>query len=488
VKRLHSFILKSYFGPFILTFLIAMFVLLMQFLWKYIDEMVGKGLDTSVIVELLTYTSASLVPMALPLAILISSIMTFGNFGENYELTAMKAAGMSLMNVMRPLIFMAVFIGVGAFLFSNYVLPKAQLKTGALLYDIRHKRPELNIKEGSFNNIEDYVIKIGKKNNRTQMMYNFMFYDHSKQNGNKNVTVADSAQLYVTKDQKFLVINLYHGYSFMDVEPQSNAKKPANYPMQRNKFDQQRLIRELNEGGMKRTDEGMFKRNYQMENLSQLDFTIDSLKKDYVIQSNTLRDNIISSNIFRNEQHFSKTADSVKYMQIADRKLTADSIVIDYDKEIPNMSKAQKLQLINSAASFANASQTFIKQTSEDLDFRMLTINRHIIEWHRKFTLSLACIIFFFIGAPLGAIIRKGGLGWPIVISVLFFVFYYVVSLTGEKLTRENLPAIYGMWGSSYILIPLGFFLTYKATVDSAVMQTSTYSDFFKRLFKKKEK
>lgn len=486
MKRLHSFILKSFFGPFVLTFFIAMFVLLMQFLWKYIDEMVGKGLDTSVIVELLTYTSASLVPMALPLAILISSIMTFGNLGENYELTAMKAAGISLMRIMRPLIVLTILISIGAFFFSNNILPIAQLKTGTLLYDIRHKRPELNIKEGSFNNIEDYVIKIGKKNNKTQMMYNFMFYDHSKQNGNKNVTVADSAQLYVTKDQKFLVINLFSGYSYMDVEDKPNAKKPANYPMQRNKFKEQRLIRELNEGNLKRTDEGMFKQNYQMQNLKQLEFSIDSLKKDYVQHANSLKENMVSSNIFRNEPHYTRTQDTAKFDRIANRKLTADSVIADYDKLITALPRDQKVQLLSSAANFANNSQTFIKSASEDLDIRHTLINRHIIEWHRKYTLPVACLIFFFIGAPLGAIIRKGGLGWPIVISVIFFIFYYVISLTGEKLTREDLPAIYGMWCASYILVPLGCFLTYKATVDSQIMQTATYTRFFKGLFNKK--
>jgi len=484
MKRLHRFILKSYLGPLVLTFLVAMFVLLMQFLWKYIDEMVGKGLDTSVVLELLVYASASLIPMALPLAILISSIMTFGSLGENYELTAMKSSGLSLLRIMQPLMLLTVLMSIGAFYFSNHILPTTQLKTGALLYDIRHKRPELNIKENSFNNIEDYVIKIGKKNPNTRVMYNFMFFDHSKQNGNKNVTIADSAALYVTRDQKFLVIELFHGKSYMEVEPQAGGKA-SYYPMQRNNFKYQRLIRALNEGGFTRTDESLFKQNYQMKNLKELDHSIDSLRSDYNLQAENLKTNIVVNNIFRNEPRVMNN-DFMKLKktpekQVPERIITKDSIVIDYDKKIVGLNKVDRLRLLESAISYANSSTMFIKSASEDLNARSHWINRHVIEWHRKFTLSVACMIFFFVGAPLGAIIRKGGLGWPIVISVLFFIFYYVISLMGEKLARESLPAIYGMWVSSYVLFPLGVFLTYKATVDSSILQRATYLRIFKR-------
>jgi lipopolysaccharide export system permease protein len=307
-----------------------------------------------------------------------------------------------------------------------------------------------------------------------------MFFDHSKQNGNKNVTIADSASLYVSNDAKYLVIELYNGSSYFDGESIMNSK-PSYYPMQRNHFQYQRIIRPLNEGKFVRTDESLFKQNYQMKNLKELKHSIDSLRKDFKLQAENLKTNIVINNIFRNEPRPMLTNDILKLKPLPEHKYTKDSVLIDYDKMVAKMKKEERQQLIQSAINYANSSTMFIKSASDDLIARNHWINRHVIEWHRKFTLSVACLIFFFVGAPLGAIIRKGGLGWPIVISVLFFIFYYVISLMGEKLARESLPAIYGMWISSYVLFPVSIFLTYKATADSSLLQMVTYRRFFKK-------
>ena len=293
------------------------------------------------------------------------------------------------------------------------------------------------------------------------------------------MTVADSALLYVTKDEKFLVIELYHGHTYMDLESQGSGK-PSHNAMQRNTFKYQRMISALNDGGFNRTNESLFKQNYQMKNLKELQHSIDSLTTDFTLQAENLKNNIVVNNIFRNQQRQANT-DIMNAKKAPAKPSGTDSVMIDIDKKIAEMKADEKMQLLQSALSYANSSTMYIKSAEEDLSARKHWINRHVIEWHRKFTLSIACIIFFFVGAPLGAIIRKGGLGWPIVISVLFFIFYYIISLMGEKLARENLPAIYGMWVSSYILFPLGIFLTYKATVDSSILQMSTYKHIFKR-------
>lgn len=453
----------------------------MQFLWKWIDELAGKGLSFTVITELLMYVSASLVPMALPLAILLASIMTFGNLGENSELIALKSAGISLQRIMAPLIFFMVFMSILAFFFSNNVMPYANLKMQSLLYDVSQKRPEFQIREGVFyNGIDNYSIRINHKDSKTNLLRDIKIYDHSDGKGNVNVTTADSGYMKMTADSNLVMI-LINGYSYTELpEDRKSYYQKRTFPDRRDHFERQEIILPLRGFEFNRTDESLFKGGYKMMNLRQLKTTTDSLKKLFNLEKRQMYKQIVSGNYFRNDSHFqkelNKPSDTAKAKAITEVNL--DSIYNTFDLETRKNMIQQALNLARSARGhITNEKETFYNDEKR--------IRRHEIEWHRKFTLSFACLIFFFIGAPLGAIIRRGGLGMPVVVSVLFFVFYYVVSLMGEKFARESvIPTFEGMWLSSVILLPLGVFLTYKATTDSAILNIDVYYEFFKKVLR----
>jgi lipopolysaccharide export system permease protein len=474
MKKLHLFILKTYTGPLISTFFVVVFILLMQFLWKYIDDLIGKGLEFSVIAELLLYTSAGLVPLALPLAILLSSLMTFGNMGENFELTALKSAGISLQRIMRPLIILTIIISVGAFYFSNHILPYTNLKMRSLLFDVQQQRPEMQIREGIFyNGIENYSIRIADKNHRTNMMYNIKIYDHSDRRGNLKVTVADSGFMRITSDKGYLVTTLYSGYNYEEMEERARQMKNRSYPHRNDRFDEQTLYIELSGFDLQRTDEEAFRHNSQMMNISQLDSTTDSLSVSLGKEVNEHTRGMVKSYFFKKEALLLR--DSVP----ADARRPADIWSLEKEQTLD-----QKRRALDQAAVDARMVRNQIISTKINFDWQNKRIRRYEMEWHRKFTLSFACFIFFFIGAPLGAIIRKGGLGMPVVISVLFFVLYYVIDISAQKFVKELvIPAFPGMWISSFILLPAGIFLTYKATTDSAIMNTDTYLNLLRKLF-----
>ncbi len=490
MKRLHKLIITSFLGPFVFTFFIVVFLLLMQFLWKYIDDLVGKGLEMHVITELLVYTAASLVPMAIPLAVLLASLMNMGSLGENYELTALKAAGISLQRIMRPLIILSFFISVGAFLFANYLLPITNLKMRSLLYDIQQQRPELQIREGVFyNGIENYSIYIGKKDYKTNLLRNIKIYDHTERRGNTSVTLADSGYMRITSDKKYLLVTLYSGYRYSDVVNQQRSQqyRPSTYPFQRDKFEKEIIHIELSGFGLTRTDEQLFKQNYQMLNLKQLSFFADSMYKDVEYRSRSLANTIKVSTIFQNHPSILKNS------QVADTvKIKPKPLSTNFDSLFAVMSSSEKQSVISTALSLARDSKSYIMSSFTNNDDTIRRARKYDIEWQRKFTLSIACFIFFFIGAPLGAIIRKGGLGMPVVVSVGFFVIYYMLSISGEKFAREGvLSPFMGMWLSALILLPVGIFLTYKATTDSAILNMDTYSNFFKKfqnIFSKEKK
>lgn len=479
MKKIHLLVIKSYIGPLVATFFISLFLLLMQFLWKYVDDLVGKGLEFLVIAELLTYASASLVPMALPLAILLSSLMTFGNMGEHNELIALKSSGISLQRIMFPLILLSIVISGGAFFFSNNVMPYTNLKFGALLFDVRHQRPELDIKAGVFyNGLEGASIKIGRKDKKSNMLYKLMIYDHSKRDGNMNVTIADSGTMRVTDDKKYLVFTLFDGASYAEMKEEK--KKYETYPHRRDEFKEQRIIFELVGYGLERSDENLFKHNYQMLNLSQLAHADDSLSKALKQKKRTFANNLLRSNYFKKEDKQRVfNLDTTKTFKFDSTSI----IMLNVDSVFNASGNGVKAKVISQALNYARTTQSYINSTESNLIGKRKWLARHRIEWHRKFTLSFACLILFFIGAPLGAIIRKGGLGMPVVISVLFFVIYYIISISGEKYVKTGvLPASQGMWISSIILFPLGIFLTYKATTDSVILNIDTYFNFFKKL------
>ncbi len=478
VKRLHTFILKSYIGPFVLTFFIALFLLLMQFLWKYIDDLIGKGLDIGVIVELLFYATVTLVPMALPLAILLSSIMTFGNLGENNELMALKSSGISLVRIMFPLIIFIIMVCVGAFYFSNNVLPFTNLKMGSLLYDVRHQRPEVSIKEGMFTDaIEGYSIKISKKNKNTSMLYGLMIYDHSENKGNRKVTVADSATLKITSDNRYMVLTMYSGIGYTEVVEKRKRKDQKKFPHRQEKFSEQRVLIDMSGLGFERTDESLFKNHYQMLNLDQLQYAVDSLEVTLDKRGKVFKKQLINSNYIKRVDV--KEKDSLWFLS---DNIPLESLPIDslFNSFVDNA----KQRVYDQAMNNARSTKSFVASSSTEFVSKSKWIKRHEIEWHRKFTLSFACLILFFIGAPLGAIIRKGGLGMPVVISVVFFIIYYVISISGEKSAKIGAwPSWLGMWLSSITLFPLGLFLTYKAANDSVILNIDTYLKSFKKLF-----
>lgn len=479
MKRLHSFILKSFLGPLTFTFLICMFVLLMQFLWRYIDEFVGKGLEWTVIAEFMFYISATLVPMALPLAILLASIMSFGNMGENYELIAMKAAGISLQKIMRPLIILVMFIGLGAFYFSNYVMPIASLKASALLYDIKHQNPELILKEGIFtSDLPGFGIKAGNIDKETGMIYDLMIYDHTDNRGNTQVTVADSGRLTTSADKLFMDITLYNGKRYEDVK--TNKRKDRDrHPSQRVKFDLYKTTINLPGNELKRTDEDRFRNSYRMLNLKQLSNQRDTLENELQDEKDRLAHQLSNYQYFKKESKSSRK-DSTRQILLNAKTWNADSLYHDLDL-------SDKLTSVGNALSYSRKSKDRISRNISIQKSKQKWIQKHINEWHRKFTLSFACIIFFFIGAPLGAIIRKGGLGMPVIVSVLFFIIYYIISMTGERAARELvLSPFMGMWISSLVILPLGIVLTYKATTDSGILNIDSYINLLKKINPKK--
>ncbi len=484
MKKISILVIRSFWGPLLFTFLISLFVLLMQFLWKYVEDFVGKGLDWSIIAEVLFFASASLVPMALPLSILIASVMSFGNMGEYYELTAIKAAGISLLRVMRPLIVFTVLLSILAFFFSNNVLPYTNLKFARLLFDINRKRPELNIKTGVFNNdIEGYSIRVKGKNPKTLMMYDFMIYDHTKHIGNPEVTLADSGFLRVTGDKKYLVATLFNGRTYTEV-PEGNPQK-KEYPHRTDIFDRQTIIFELTGFDFKESQESLFRSNYKMMSLSQLEESTERLTKIYEERQSEYPRRIMRFNYFVYEN---QVKDSSQIVQDSIRKYAPPQKLspnIKIDSLYNNFSPREKKEAIVYANEGIRRMINSLSITKDMMRDRIRWIRKHKVEWYRKFSLSFACIIFFFIGAPLGAIIRKGGFGMPFLLSIILFMLYYVLSISGEKFVREGvMPVLVGTWLSSAILFPLGIFVTYKASKDAAILNKDAYIDFFKKIGK----
>ncbi len=451
--------LQTFIPVFCMTFFICLFIVLMQFLWKYVDEMAGKGLGITVLFELFFYAALTFTPMALPLAILLASLMTFGNLSERLELLAMKASGVSLIKIMRPIIIIICFISVGAFFFQNEVLPRAQVKLFTLLFSIRHKSPELDIPEGAFyKEIEGFNIYIKNKNHENGMLYNVMIYDFSRSFEDAAVIVADSGKLQMADDKTHLFLTLWDGESFENLKDQGTST--TNVPYRRESFTYKEIIIEF-DANFNRMDESFLSNQFVGKNISQLDSSIDSL---------TMRNDSIAN-------VYAHTLKTNSYMRGVLNEIGVDSIfeqtevaALDHKAIIEESALKAKKNIYDRALSKAN----YVKQ---DFEFKKTmqadeqkVIRRHEIEMHKKFTLSIACLIFFFIGAPLGAIIGKGGLGMPVIISVILFIIYYIIDNSGLKMARDGKMVVWqGMWLSSAILFPLGVFFTYKAMKDSVL-------------------
>jgi len=469
LKTLHRFTLKAYLLPFLLTFFIALFVLFMQFLWKWVDELVGKGLDWIVVCQLFFYASLSLVPLALPLAILLSSLMSFGNLAEHYELAALKASGLSLQRIMSPLILFTIGISLTAFYFSNNVLPWVNLKMSRMMFDITNQKPALHIKEGVFyNGIDNYSIYVGKKGTDEKTILKVLIYDHTN-DGNNRVITAESGTMESTADKKSLLLYLVNGCSY---EEMAKEKDPGmkDIPFLRNKFSEQLVRFDLSGFKPTKTNENLFKEQHQMLNVKQLISFLDTFR----VEDRKLRTGFhttLDDVYFRNAEHL-----------IQEKKKKMAGGDSDF---VQKLNKQDRHMIIESAIGMVHSAKGSVDARISELDNNNSTAVQYEIELHKKFALSLSCLVMFFIGAPLGAIIRKGGLGMPVVVSVLFFVVYWVISISFEKMAKEGVVnPILGVWMAPALLFPLGVFFTYKATVDSAIFDVDIYTRLFKRLFR----
>ena len=466
MKRLYAFILKTFLPLLGMTFGICLFFVLMQFLWLYIEDMVGKGVGMGILAEMLLYAALSLVPMALPLAILLASLMTFGNLGERFELLAMKAAGVSLIRIMRPLIIVISFIGIGAFYFQNIVMPISQVKFYTLLFSLRQKSPELDIPEGAFySDIEGYNFYVRKKNMDTKILYDLMIYDHSEGFENASIILADSGTLKASSDKQFLVLNLFSGESFENLKKQQGAISQQAVPYRRETFRTKEIFISF-DANFSRIDGSFLQNQYIGKNIEALQWSIDS----------------IGRNVDSTRVEYAQAVKGTVYMAYAVGN--KDSIAASWTKEknlppdslFAKMEYAEQRDVLLHARSAADMIKNDNQFRAATLKDEQLRLRLHQVEWHRKFAQSAACVVFFFIGAALGAIIRKGGIGMPAVISVVLFIFYYITGNVGLKMAKEGVwTAWQGMWFSTSILAVLGAFLTYKATRDSAMLNLGSY-------------
>lgn len=441
IKKLDRFVLKSFIGPLVLTFAIAVFVLLMQFIWKYVDDIAGKGLDLSIILELMVDAAATFVPMAMPIAVLFASIMTMGNLGERYELVAIKGGGIPLWRVMVPMGIVVVILTGVAFLFADYVMPSAVLKYRTTLYDITRKKPALNIKPGEYySEIDGFVIRVNQKDADGKTLHDITIYDHRSNTGQPDVVTAREGIMQTTPDERYLIFTLYDGCSYSEQAEGANSEK---MPFSRVYFSKNEMTFDLSEFAFDKTDENLFQGGYQMMNTSQLDSNIvrleESLENDRLGYVENMRLRV-----------FSSTPDT------SVQRVAVDDILCEMDS-------IKRMRVLNMAIAKAERYSSDANIYEQTFTSQQEYINRHYIEWHRKFTLSIACIVLFFVGAPFGSVVRKGGLGLPLVASVVFFVLYYVIGMIAEKAVREGAMDSIGMWISTMAMLPIGIFLTYRA-------------------------
>lgn len=469
MKKLDWLLLKSYIGPLVLTFFISLFVLDMMFLWKYVDDMIGKGIESFVLMELMFYASATSVPMAFPLAVLVASIMTFGNFGEHFELTAIKSSGVSLFRFMRPLILFSVFLSGAAFYFSNNILPVANLKFSTLLYDIRKQKPALNFKEGIFNkDIDNFSIRIGRKSEDQKTIYDVLIYDFTSGKGNDHVIVADSAKIFHSDDGSELVFELYNGIQYKDETIISDIENPANH--YKSTFETWEKRFDLSGFEMNRSDQEFFTKRHKMLNIRQLSNGLDTAKMEFDDEIDLLHANLSNYFVSKREKY-----DTSGIFKVEPFKL------INFYEHFECLSKNDQNNLINIGITKARNVKNILDSKKEILKYKNQDIVKYKVHMHQKFTLSVACIVLFFIGAPLGSIIKKGGFGWPMLLAVIFFVVYLVTSVTGEKMAEKLvLTPFVGLWLSTFLLLPFGFFLTIKAKNDSPLFNFEFYKSLLK--------
>ena len=478
IKKLDLFIIKTFATNLFGTFFICLFIFILQLLWRWIDDFVDKGLDFSILAQFFILGSITLVSQALPLAILLASLMTFGNFGEKLELLAMKAAGIPLFRIMMPLIVCCTLLGGVSFYFQNVVSPYAQMQLYTLMYSIKQTSPESEIPEEVFyDRLDGYNIYVGKKDKETGVLYDVVIYDISGGFENTNILLADSATITSSADEKHMVLSMFSGEQFSNLQEQSIQKK--NVPYRRETFMRKDVIIEV-EGGFELKDASIMKSNADSKNIKELEVSIDTLSQqsDSIANQHWMN---LKRTAYNAKTEFNND-DSVKMDKNSTYRINADSVF---------SIASQKAKL-----GWKKAQLNKVKQMKVDYEIkhnimhsREKDLNKHKISWWNKFTLSVGCLIFFFIGAPLGAIVRKGGLGYPVLISVATFILYYIFNTSGYKMSREGEWHIwFGAWLSTMVLAPLGAFFTFQSNKDSEIFNSDSLNRFFRMLFAIPEK
>lgn len=508
MKKIDKLITSSFLGPMLLTFLVVVFILLMQTMLKYFDDIIGKDLGVDVISILLFYMAVVMTPVALPLAILLSSLITFGNLGEHFELTAIKSLGVSLVRSLVPISSIVIVITFVAYLSNNYLVPKAALEAYSLLYDIKQKKPALDLREGEFNNsIPHLSIKVDERLSDGKTIKKIVIYDHRSGLGNREVTVADSGLMYTILNERYLKLELYDGYHYSeggDQERKMTGGQGGNETFTKSKFEKTQVIFDLSSFELSRTDKKWFQSNRVMRNLKELEMDMDSVKGEiqmlrlssftvgnqlfgYHQKTDTIglpptllklkhgRDSILQTKNpdFQPTSLFRLAEVSLDTAEYAASKKAMDSILIDplTSNELSaalNQARTIKGQLINQTGMTANHMDNYVVFD---------------IQWHKILSNSVACIVMFLIGAPLGAIIKKGGLGIPVLASILFFIVFYVINMLGEKWAKQGLISVpVGIWIANVILFVIGMLFLRQARADVRLFESDYYSVIWDKL------
>ncbi len=434
------------------------------------DDIIGKGMGAWVLTQFFTYSFISFVPVAMPLAVLLSSIMTFGSLAENYELAALKSSGLSLFKILKPIFIFILFLGGFTFVFNNYCLPAITLKSASLLWDIRQAKPTLSIKEGVYyNQLNGYTIKVGKKNPNGQTLYNLSIYDHSDGPGNNIQLYADSGYMKTSADTNYLQIQLNNGSRYEAIHQEESNKK--THPLMQLLYKELNVNIDMSDFKMKRTAEDAFNGHHEMMNVFQISKELDTVELDIAKKHKNL-ENQFSNYFLSRTLH---TANLNKEHQ-------------NLKKFYESLSKEDFRRSVENAQNLVRSSSGYIDSINDEIKGQHIKKTDFAMGWHKKINVSFACIILFFVGAPLGAIIRKGGMGLPVVVAVIFFLLYYIVTVVYDDLVMEGVYTIaFGAWFPLLLFLPLGIFLTYKAAKDSALFDLTAYLDTIKNFFKKKQ-
>ena len=493
IKKLHGVVIVSFLKLFIAIFVVVIFIFVLQVLWLYANDLLGKSLNVSVLSKMLFYQALAYMPLALPVSGMLASIMTFGNMGEHFELTAVKSAGISLFKLMQPFFYIAILFTLFSFYISNTLVPYSLLKSYSLIVGIRQQHPSLRLQESIFNyDVEGYVIRIGRKNKETGMMYDFMIYDHQNYSGNQFVITADSGSVSITEDLKFMIIKLFHGsqYEEMKEDIKQNQNEEKKYPYHQDFFDEQTVIIPLRGFNFKQGDKSFFVNNYRISDYKMLSEKIDSVKTKIVSTSDRYWKIISMNDILKQQVKLRTELDSSQHLEDLEilNKIPPDSlkVLLNIDSILNLSDLAFKKDVYNLAKRYAENSFNRLVVYQAEMENRRMYLVQLQNAFNEKFIYALACIIFFFIGAPLGAIIRKGGFGLPTIISVLLFLLFYIMLTIGERFAVQGkMTSFWGTWTVIFVYLPFEIYVFYKAATDSAIFNWDYYKDSINRIRKR---